>query len=384
MLRPSHIALSLLAAVGLAAACSSKDPLIGGSTSSSNGSGATGGSASGGGGKQSGNASTGALDAIAANAGSGAGSGNGGAGGGCFGSSQKGKTKPLDIVLLLDRSLTMGTNGAWTGATKAMNDFVTDPNVVDVAFGVDFYPATNTPNECNLALYNPLQIPLAALPGGSATVVKAIQSKTPEGYDTPTHSAMFGALQVATTQQDDHPERKVVVVLATDGQVNSCNTKIQDIADLAKTAYEYNGVLTFAVAINGADLNTLNPIATAGGTDKPIDITSDITKLKGALDKIRHDVLGCEYPIPKPMMGEIFDSHELNITYKPGSGMPDGLKQYPNAKGCGNLPGWYYDNNAKPTKIFFCPATCTKAKTDAGASVDFVFGCPTEIGEPPK
>jgi hypothetical protein len=372
----THQSLSLWVAIAIAtAACSSKDQGTGTSAGDTNQSATT---AAGTGGQLSSTA-TGLGFGGSLSSGEG---GAGGGGGACLATSQVGKKRPLDIVLLLDRSLTM-KGSQWDGATKAMIDFVTDPKVTNTAFGVNFYPASNAPKECNVALYNPAQIPLTALPGGAMTLVTAIQSKKPEGYDTPTHSAMYGSLLYAQKYQDDNPTHKVVVVLATDGQVNSCNTNIGDIADLAKQAFQYNGILTFAVAINGADLKTLDPIAAAGGTGKPIDITTDITKLKSTLEQIRLDVLGCEYAIPAPMMGQQFDPKKLNINYTMGGSMtPTTIPQAKDVTKCGNMPGWYYDNNLKPTKILFCPQTCAQLKKDPGAKVEFAFGCPTVVNDP--
>ncbi len=381
MPRPIHIGLGLAAALAVAASCGSKDSgLAPGNASgnSSSGSGGTGTGSSTGGVNQSGNTG-GGINIVGSGGATGAG-GDTGEGGGCLTESHLGSLKPLDIVLVLDRSSSM-KGPLWNGAVKAVSDFIGDPNVKATSLGIDFLPPQKALNECDVAAYNPLQVPLAALPAGQAALLKSIQTATPEGANTPTYSALYGALQFANDYQDTHPDHKVVVMLASDGDPTSCDTDIDDIAAIVKTAYQYNGVLTFIAAVQGANLVKLDPIAAAGGTGKAIDITMDISQLKQALDKIRLDVLACEYAIPKPM-GQAFDPTKLNITYTPGGGSGMTVGQQKNAAACGNNPGWYYDNNAKPTKIFFCPATCAAAKKDANAQVDFVFGCPTVVGNP--
>jgi hypothetical protein len=42
---------------------------------------------------------------------------------------------------------------------------------------------------------------------------------------------------------------------------------------------------------------------------------------------------------------------------------------------------WYYDDNANPTKIVFCPATCTSAGADTAGKVEVAVGCKAP---PPK
>ena len=41
--------------------------------------------------------------------------------------------------------------------------------------------------------------------------------------------------------------------------------------------------------------------------------------------------------------------------------------------------GWYYDDEAKPTKILACPQTCTgvQAGAAAAAKIEVLFGCET-------
>lgn len=50
---------------------------------------------------------------------------------------------------------------------------------------------------------------------------------------------------------------------------------------------------------------------------------------------------------------------------------------------CGPVGGWYYDNDAAPTRVLLCPASCTRAQTlvsGGAASVSVEFGCITIPG----
>ena len=53
------------------------------------------------------------------------------------------------------------------------------------------------------------------------------------------------------------------------------------------------------------------------------------------------------------------------------------------ATACGTSVGWYYDNDAAPTKVMLCPAACDLANTTVGVDkpgrIDVLFGCKTVI-----
>ena len=62
----------------------------------------------------------------------------------------------------------------------------------------------------------------------------------------------------------------------------------------------------------------------------------------------------------------------------PLGGQPETWPKYANQAACpaaGN--GWYYDNDAAPTKILLCPSTCSMVKNTKG-QVDVLFGCATQ------
>jgi hypothetical protein len=43
---------------------------------------------------------------------------------------------------------------------------------------------------------------------------------------------------------------------------------------------------------------------------------------------------------------------------------------------CGSVTdGWYYDNNADPTKIVLCPSMCTTANAAPGSKIEALVGC---------
>lgn len=303
--------------------------------------------------------------------------GAGGAGGseGCLEEEATATVSPLDIIVLLDRSGSM-EGALWDGAVNALTSFFQNPGGNDISAGINYFPAPNGA-ECQRSSYNPLHVPIVSLATDAATLVSDMQGQTPSGAYTPTHGGMYGTLQFANTYQDQNPTHVVITVLASDGDPTSCNTNITDIAALAQTVYDYNGVRTFVIAIQGATLANLDQIAAAGGTVAAYDVTTDVTLFAQKLDEIRKEVLACEFIIPDPTSGD-FDPTKVNVSYTPGNGDPtQDLPQASDLADCGNMPGWYYDNATAPTKITLCPATCAVVQADDMAKVDFVFGCPT-------
>ena len=186
---------------------------------------------------------------------------------------------------------------------------------------------------------------------------------------------------VATAYQDAHPKHKVVVVLSTDGEPNSCGlTTIDNIAALAKSARNYNGVLTYVIGVEGSIIANLNKIAAAGGTNEAYDITNDINEFSAKIEDIRASALACQFEIPPPPNGEVLDPDKVNFSYTPkGVGTPKVLLRADDLADCAGQPGWFYDSNGAPTKIVLCPASCSTVQADSDAKIEAQFGCKTQI-----
>ena len=74
------------------------------------------------------------------------------------------------------------------------------------------------------------------------------------------------------------------------------------------------------------------------------------------------------------------DYTSVNVQYKPGNGgMTETIPKVANKAACGNGDGWYYDNDAMPTQIIMCDATCNKLSMDSKGEVDIVLGCKTVV-----
>jgi hypothetical protein len=124
----------------------------------------------------------------------------------------------------------------------------------------------------------------------------------------------------------------------------------------------------------------LNLVAAKGGTTAAYDVTADISLFSQKMAEIRGVAIACEYAIPPPPAGEELDIGLVNVQYLPGA--PGDAQLLPHADGlgdCGDAPGWYYDDPAKPTQILLCPASCTAAQSNSGAVIKVLFGCSTLV-----
>lgn len=301
---------------------------------------------------------------------------------------------PLDVVLVLDRSGSMETSGLWTPFIKAMSDFISAPESAGLSVGMSFFPDASVnacPNgygACKETLYgssSSIPVALSELPMGEATLLTALQSQAAEGQCTPTFGALKGTLNFAMSHQGANPQRKTIVVLASDGAPNGCPATPIDandpdeIAKLASNAFYFNGVQVFTIAIAGANVADLDKIAKAGGTTSAFDVTSDISAFLQKMQDIQGTVLACDFLIPDSGEGE-FDAQKVNVVYTPGNGgTPKKIPQVSSPSACGDSDGWYYDNPAMPSKISLCKGSCDEVQADDMASVAVAFGCPTVI-----
>lgn len=298
--------------------------------------------------------------------------------GACVSTSADAERVPLDIIFLVDRSGSM-SGSKWVGTTTALTDFFEDPASVKIGVGLSLFPNFKA-DHCNPDDYKILDVPIAPLPGNAFALTNALPADA-TAWGTPTYAGLKGVLAAATAYQDAHPKHKVVVVLATDGDPTGCEgASILQIADLIKSARNYNGVTTYVIGVEGSIIPNLNILAAAGGTGSAYDVTNDINLFSAKMEEIRNKALGCEFEIPLPPDGEDLDPDKVNFSYTPaGMGDPKLLLRAKDLVDCAADPGWYYDSNSTPTKIILCPASCATVQLDLSAEVDVLFGCKSQI-----
>ena len=249
-------------------------------------------------------------------------------------------------------------------------------------------------DRCEPEVYATPTVAIADLPGVSSAVLDALGARRPQGR-TPTGPALAGALTLARQRMAANPERRVAVVLASDGFPVAClPNDIQSVAVLAEAAARENPpVSTFAVGVVAPaeaqdSIRNLGAIAAAGGTGRPyvINTGQDVTaEFLGALAAIRTSALPCEFKIPAPTMGQV-DYTRVNVQYTDPSGQVITLGNVRDRAACDPaLGGWYYDADPRsggtPSAIVACSSTCRTLQGGEGGRVDIVLGCRTVVIE---
>jgi hypothetical protein len=337
----------------------------------------------------------------------------------CAASASKGQQAPLDIYMMLDQSASMddmvaGGMTKWQAVTSALNTFVTTPQQ-GVSVGLQYFGLppggagsctdgakckTNADcggetcvpgagcfclgggDSCNGADYAKPDVEIAPLPGVASAISSSMGKHMPSTF-TPTSAALQGATQHALDWAKAHSGDVVIALLATDGDPSECDTNIANIqAIAAMAAIGTPKILTFVIGVGPSSAN-LNAIAMAGGTMQAfiVDTTMNVNQqFLDALNKIRGTALGCTYTIPVPASGTP-DYGNVNVQYIPSPGaMPVLIPKVNDKSQCPpSGDAWYYDNNAAPTHIILCDATCQSILTSSNGEVDVLLGCATVV-----
>jgi hypothetical protein len=91
--------------------------------------------------------------------------------------------------------------------------------------------------------------------------------------------------------------------------------------------------------------------------------------------------LACDVAIPPPPDGSVIDPSRVNVVLVGATRTL--LGKVAGASACGPSGGWYYDNDAMPTRVILCPSSCDRAQTElrgAGRGIQVQFGCVTVPG----
>ena len=152
-------------------------------------------------------------------------------------------------------------------------------------------------------------------------------------------------------------------------------------AAAAKTAFESSPpVPTYVVGV-GSKLDSLNAIATAGGTTSAVIVdTADPAKTKtdivNALGAIRKSEVSCDFSIPPSPAGQELDPYAVNVVLSQSDGSEKVLGY---SKACETNDGWKYDDVAHPTRILLCSNACSDARTSSLGKVSIAYGCKTHV-----
>jgi hypothetical protein len=240
---------------------------------------------------------------------------------------------------------------------------------------------------CDEARYSAPAVAISDAPTRSAGLIASLDAQVPVGQ-TPTGPALSGALEQARLWAEQHPDRQVVTVLATDGFPTVCEPlQIPDIAQVASDAIDAaRPVRTFVIGVFGnADLGgdgqqRLDTLARAGGTDQAFVINTAgnvAQEFLDALNEIRNTAVSCDFQLAG---AATLDFDRVNLQVTDAAGSSTGLLNVGDASACGDGDGWYYlrDAAGTPFQISVCPNTCGTFAGE-GIRADLQVGCATRI-----
>jgi hypothetical protein len=339
-------------------------------------------------------------------------------GGSCAATVNKAEKVPLGMYLMIDRSGSM-QGAPWTAVTNALKAFIDQPSTAGIGIGLKYFPIDTgvtcfptfcqTDADCVPAVCGPCQSPQPGFPkicggagGGScdvadyakpvvvittlpgiAPVLKNSLDMTKPSGGTPTLPALDGAVIYMKEWMTANPSAVGVVVLASDGIPEGCNSDLNNVTAIAAAGLGGTpSVKTFVIGV-GTQLTALNSIASAGGTGQAFLVDTNGAaqdQFLQAMNAIRGAALSCAYLIPAPPANEVIDYGAINVQYTADDGMAELIPQVSSEAGCpADGKAWYYDNKMPPQQILLCPSTCDKIAADTKGQVDVLVGCKTVI-----
>lgn len=285
--------------------------------------------------------------------------------------------KPVDVLLVLDRSASMTEHDIapgvtrWEGVVPIVNEAVTATDAT-VSWGLKTFPERQG-NQCEPSSVTDLiDVEIAA--NNAAAVVEQVNVTTPEGDGTPTAAALEAAVAYLSERDTDHQQ---FILLATDGQPSCSLAWRQDGSDAradaiaaAGDAYAA-GIPVFVVGVldpdpSGSTVETLNGIAVAGGkpradADTKFHLASSQEELNAALAEITGEVATCVFPF------ENAPPEPGNIAVKVNGQTLE--------RDASRREGWEYTSDAHLGVELF-GEVCTQLKAGDQNNIDIIFGCP--------
>jgi len=317
----------------------------------------------------------------------------------------------LDLYLMLDRSASMAaplqavpncrvgdtTQARWCYAINALAGFFGAPTSNGMGVALQYFPNGNcgwiSDTEQNCCAYGGCctgaidavpAVALGRLPGTLPELVNSLNSQSPLGTTTPIEAALRGLISYTASARS--VDRSMVAILVTDGAPNGCELNTDTLANLISTHRTNTGIKTFIIGTDGADFQTLEQLAVAGGaTPHSIYCTTDFSSCSffnvgagapeafiDALQQIRRSVVGCRFTLPSTDAGIVDPSTLVVDVVSPANADRETLVRRTSAADCGD--GWYADPS-HPGEFSLCPQSCTNVQSQVGASVELLAGC---------
>ena len=308
--------------------------------------------------------------------------------GACVAEFYEGKPLPVDIYILADSSgITDCPIGAWCyldGGTRppgetqwsavahAIDSFAMDPRA-GVALG--FFPRLSGGGSVS-CLAEDYAVPHLPFGSPSSSFTSVLGAQIPRGGWL-LAAPLEGALRYAKTRAKDNPGRQALVAIMTHGfETNACNEDtIANATELVARAFASAPPVKTTVISLLPSLADLRHVAEAGGTF-PYSVNSSSADPRAeTFAQLRAASAPCDYPIPdtpnpsRTLLALFLEVRIGNL----GAFSP--IARVANAERCAAPAGWFYNDNADPSRVTLCPETCRTVTTTAGSAVRMGVGC---------
>ena len=325
----------------------------------------------------------------------------------CDESNYKVDIKKIDMLVVLDRSMSMEIDGIWDPMGQALT-YVTSEYKDLINFGLMLFPgggsSCDNDKPATVCVAPQSFYPDVSLESPSAaTAIASVFDPSSGSHVTP-----CGGTPIASTlaSAKDYllglpTQEKRYVLLATDGapncnpnlsspgcictnqQPDACNKEplncLDDIDTYAATeALQTAGIDTYVLGmgetVNARWSEQLGHIAQRGGTQSYYSVT-DTAKLDDALETITNNVVRCDFDIAWDELDEdvATDKGLINFFCKESEFDPisrQNLVGYD--ENCTQGKGWAWVND---NTVRFCNDACNKLKRRKCSAVTVTFGC---------
>jgi hypothetical protein len=362
---------------------------------------------------------------------------------GCAAADNPAQLTQVNILVLLDKSGSMGYQAAtsdtsgwdncadrWNPVVSTLNAFFSQPVSARLYASLSFLPSDgDNTTICKPVSYTTaagLKVKLTLLdaagqakfnsllcecdsanppPSGSKCIV-------PQG-GTPTLPALQGTITYMGSLAQTYPDSKSAIVLITDGEPsfycaggngnNTCNdcsdltngcttdptqcvspdTEVEMITSVIQNAPKQSiHVVGVGPALTDTTFNAWADASGNGGVDlRSLDGPAAALKLMDTLQSIRTSSIKCDFDVPLPPNNETIETTKTYVYYTPGSGNGYYLQQTSDGTSatCVDDKGWYFDSLIQPKKINLCGTTCDALQKDAKGNLEVNFGCQPHI-----
>lgn len=305
---------------------------------------------------------------------------------------------PLNLLILLDRSGSMGQGTArptkWESAVAGISRLLM--RLDDTArVGLTFFP-TRSGTSTTAAAYSSPAVRIDPLSTTRRALLDALMSASPMG-ETPMACAAQGTNQYFGMGFPHDGSRNVILI--TDGapteECSGVMCGLFDVSCLLNASRQAADAVRVAVAMGqrqtppvrffvagtpDASNQFLSDLAVIGGTRRSADCTTRMdchyslgtstfdADLNAALDDIRGRALTCEFTIETDPTR--VDPTRVNVNVSIGAGAPTLIP-----RDVSHRDGWDYGEGMR-TVVLHGP-TCDRVRSDGAARVQILLGCPT-------